>query len=181
MSDWLFVFENNKHWRLKLTSEEEADRFALENQAFSKDYAHYEKVKDYSHDDHTAVTHSQWAGEANRIAKDYYKDMATAYDILSLLQLDTIKTLIRETGAAYVNWRMGCHGERKEKSYTAFVRRKELVFPRYHNSDIRIERFPDGTHYYAYVGDMQVRDGDILKWDSYDEAMQQAKKYVRGR
>ena len=27
-----------------------------------------------------------------------------------------------------------------------------------------------GEHYYAYIDKMQVHDGDILKWDTYEEA-----------
>jgi hypothetical protein len=58
------------------------------------------------------------------------------------------------------------------------VRRANIDFPKYHEQDIHIARFPDGQHYYAYIGDMQVRDGDILKWDTYDEAFAQAQKYI---
>lgn len=37
-----------------------------------------------------------------------------------------------------------------------------------------------GQHYYAYVGDMQVRDGDVLKWNTYDEASIRACALVGG-
>lgn len=39
---------------------------------------------------------------------------------------------------------------------------------------MEVKSFPGGDHFYAYIGDMQVRDGDILKWDTYDEAYNQA-------
>lgn len=29
---------------------------------------------------------------------------------------------------------------------------------------------PHGCHYYAYIGDMQVKDGNIIKWNTYEEA-----------
>ena len=37
-----------------------------------------------------------------------------------------------------------------------------------------------GQHYYAYVGDMQVRGGDVLKWNTYDEAYIRACALVGG-
>ena len=55
-----------------------------------------------------------------------------------------------------------------------FVRRKELVFPNFKRDEIRIKKFPNGEHYYAYIDDMQVRDGDTLKWNTYEEAYNQA-------
>lgn len=37
-------------------------------------------------------------------------------------------------------------------------------------NDIRIKKFPYGNHYYAYIGDMQVKDGNIIKWNTYEDA-----------
>ena len=38
-----------------------------------------------------------------------------------------------------------------------------------------------GNHYYAYIDDVQVRDGDKLKWDSYDEAYSYASSLVNNK
>ena len=84
-------------------------------------------------------------------------------------QLDTI----HECGAIYINPVGGYHGYSKDKEY-AFVRRKDIVFPDFKKEHIRVKSFPGGDHFYAYIGDMQVRDGDILKWDTYEEAYNQA-------
>lgn len=64
--------------------------------------------------------------------------------------------------------------------YDNFCRRDELIFPNFQISDIRIKQFDKGQHYYAYVGDMQVRDGDVLKWNTYDEAYTRACALVGG-
>ena len=45
-------------------------------------------------------------------------------------------------------------------------------------SDIRIKQFQGGEHYYAYVGDMQVRDGENFKWNSYKEAYDKALEVI---
>lgn len=62
--------------------------------------------------------------------------------------------------------------------YTQFCHRKNLVFPNFNKSDIRIKQFEGGEHYYAYVGDMQIRDGDILKWYSREEAYSKALELI---
>lgn len=86
-------------------------------------------------------------------------------------QLNTI----REHGAVYINPAGGCtYG----LEYTQFCRRKSLVFPDFKKSDIRIQKYNYGSHYYAFVGDMQVRDGDRLKWNTYEEAYRNASSLV---
>jgi hypothetical protein len=78
---------------------------------------------------------------------------------------------IQEYGACYLNC---VGGSTFSVDYDNFCRRDELIFPNFQISDIRIKQFDKGQHYYAYVGDMQVRDGDVLKWNTYDEAYTRA-------
>lgn len=82
---------------------------------------------------------------------------------------------IREYGCCYIN---SVGGSTFSLDYTQFYRRKQLVFPNFRREDIRVERFKGGEHFYAYIGDMQVRDGDVLKWNSYDEAYNRAAEFV---
>lgn len=108
------------------------------------------------------------------------KQEGTFLDGLRMLLMETgmneLET-IREYGAVYINPAGGhTHGI----EYTQFCRRKELIFPCYTVDDIRIEQFKGGQHWYAYVGDMQVRDGDSLKWDTKPEARAAAERIVRG-
>ena len=58
------------------------------------------------------------------------------------------------------------------------IYRENYAFPNYSEKDIRVKKWDGGTHYYAYVGDFQVKDGDVLKWNTKDEAMRMAKKYL---
>ena len=55
---------------------------------------------------------------------------------------------------------------------------ENLVFPEFNKDQIRIEQFPMGKHFYAYIGNMQVRDGDTFKWDTYEEAYNQALSFL---
>lgn len=60
------------------------------------------------------------------------------------------------------------------------VYRNNLVFPNYTEKDIRISQWGkgEGFHYYAYIGDIEIRSGDTMRWDTYEEAYAVAKKYV---
>lgn len=86
---------------------------------------------------------------------------------------------IEEYGAIFINRVGGYHADYDgHHNYPDFVRRKQLVFPDFKKTNIRIRQFPGGEHYYAYIGDTQVRDGDTLKWSTYDEAYRQALAYI---
>lgn len=88
--------------------------------------------------------------------------------------LGQIRTM-EKYGAIYIN-RVG--GYTFGLNYNQFCRRKELVYPDFKESDIRIKQFQGGEHYYAYVGDMQVRDGENFKWNSHKEAYDKALEVI---
>lgn len=83
-----------------------------------------------------------------------------------------------EYGEIYINKNGGYHFKTRGETYTQFLRRKEFIFPDFKSSDIRVKTFPGGEHFYAYIGDMQVKDGDIMKWNTYKEAYDKAKELV---
>ena len=73
--------------------------------------------------------------------------------------------------------------------------RERPIFPNYKKSDIRIKTFkyeelkyaspddythPDdyNYHYYAYIGNIQLHDGDKMKWDTEEEARAFAEKFI---
>lgn len=72
----------------------------------------------------------------------------------------------------YINQRGGWFFGAKD--YSDWYDSENLVFPDFTEKQIRIEQWGGGKHYYAYVGKLQVKDGDTIKWDTYDEAYRQA-------
>lgn len=58
--------------------------------------------------------------------------------------------------------------------YDIWCHSDSLIFPDFKMDEIKIEKFPDGDHFYAYIGKMQVRDKNTLKWNTYEEAYAQA-------
>lgn len=88
---------------------------------------------------------------------------------------------LEEYGTVYINCVGGSTFKYNDIEY-AVVRRSSLVWPDYRKEDIRVKQFDGGTHWYAYIGDVQVRlstgNGTILKWSTYDEAYQAALSYI---
>lgn len=66
----------------------------------------------------------------------------------------------------------------KQGVYKQWCKKDKIEFPEFTKQDIKIERFPLGNHWYAYIGDTQIRDGDKLKWNSYEEAYEYASQFV---
>ena len=54
---------------------------------------------------------------------------------------------------------------------------EELVYP--DNKKIRYLRWPNGQHWYAKIGDTDIRVDGEMKWDSREEAEEAVKKYLR--
>lgn len=91
-----------------------------------------------------------------------------------MAELETVKRY----GAVFINPAGGhTHGIKTVQ----FCRRKQMIFPTFCRSDIRAEQFKGGKHWYAYIGDMQVRNGDIMKWDTEEEAWRAAEELVTER
>lgn len=84
--------------------------------------------------------------------------------------------IIQQYGAVFIN---PVGGHTFDVKYDQFCRRKELVFPDFKKSDIRIKRYQEGTHFYAFIGDMQVRDGESLKWNTREQAYQKALTVIK--
>lgn len=83
---------------------------------------------------------------------------------------------IREAGYIVINKVGGYH--RGPIEYSQFVHRKTFTWPDFKESDIRISQFPGGAHYYVRIGDMELHEGSEIKWNTKDEAMAVAKRYI---
>lgn len=91
--------------------------------------------------------------------------------------------LLEENGFLNINPCGGCNSINWPMLQVEY--RENLVFPHYSEKDIRIKTFKPldykasyDYHYYAYIGNIQVYDGDIMKWDTKAEAYAAAKKFI---
>jgi len=66
----------------------------------------------------------------------------------------------------------------EEFQITDSAEKRELEYPS--DTEIKIIRWPGGTHYYAKVGNMDIVDQEgNQKWNTEKEARQKAKQYLR--
>lgn len=191
--EWTFVLKDkgtsNQGWWLKLGSIQELEEYikitnptvygnVFENYIYSKDYNDFKPRKNptYSHSPHpdeTSLTYAVCSHAARQHTNIINGIMSFAYES-AMHKLQTIETY----GCIFINENGGCHADYDGEHQYEFVRKSELVFPDFKKQDIRIRQFPGGTHFYAYIGKTQVRDGDTLKWNTYEEAYKQALHYL---
>ena len=181
--EWLFVLANKgtnlTGWWLKLASQQELDGYLS---LTSSRYA--DAFQDWLHDGQheTKEPAEDYWKRANLVlaayalAENTRQDAASAIIQLQIKTAASMSAALAESGCVYVNPRGGWCVSQQESG--SFCRRKSLVWPDFDESQIRISRFPGGTHYYAYIGDVQVRSGDALKFDAYGEAYAAAKNYI---
>lgn len=86
---------------------------------------------------------------------------------------------LEKEGVIYINCVGGyCFKDTKNSVITQYLRRDKLIYPNFKRHDIRITKFPMGEHYYAHIGDLELKNGDQIKWNSYEEAFDFASKYI---
>lgn len=191
--EWLFVLKdkgtNNAGYWLKISSIDELIEYlkitnptrygkAFENYIYGKEYG----AKSMQHGPHldaapltdAIVLHSQNMKTKYNIAMNI---LQAINDFSSMVAINMLNR-IQESGAIYINRVGGYHGFYDSSEENGFVRRKSLTWPNFTRNDIRIKQFPEGTHFYAYIDDVQVRNGDTLKWNTYGEAYEQALSYI---
>lgn len=83
---------------------------------------------------------------------------------------------VREDGVCFINRNGGCNAIIE---YDDWCTRDDLVWPDFTESDIRVKQFPGGEHWYAYVGSMEVHNGDTLRFGSKREAENAAMEIIR--
>jgi len=188
--EWLFVLKDkgtsNQGWWLKIQTLDELLAYieaihpgryghVLENYLYGKDWG----AATISHGPHmkeAPITEAVvlYASKVKRENNGRGLNILKAIDGFAGMVAQNQWNEIQESGAIYINPYGGYHGAHPSDKTYNFIRRKELVFPDFKTNDIRIKQWPGGQHFYAYIGDLEVRDGDITKWDTYEEAYQMA-------
>ena len=187
--EWLFVLRGDKPstskgWWLKIqTVEELVEYFKEVNPTrYGNVFENYIYGKEFNAKSVEHMPHHKEANLTYGIVMQAERNGQTILQGIQSFQLEVaLRCLddIREYGAIYFN-RVGgrtFHYEPTNVQY-AFVRRKQLVWPDFKHGDIRVKQFSGGEHFYAYVDDVQVRDGSTCKWDTYSAAYNHALSYI---
>lgn len=187
--EWLFVMKDrgtsNAGYWLKISNIEEYMEYlkitnptrygkAFENYMYGKEFG-APTLEHSPNIEEVPLTHAIVLHATNMNEK--YSTKMNIIDAIKDFSSRVVENQLRElqeTGALYFNRVGGYHGFYSCMEENGFVRRKELVWPDFKKDEIRIKSFPGGDHFYAYIDDMQVRDGDTLKWNTYEEAYNQA-------
>lgn len=77
----------------------------------------------------------------------------------------------------YINKNFGWNVE--PKKVEQFVHKNNFDFPVMSEDRLKIEQFPMGTHFYVFIDGVQLRKNENLKFDSYQEAFEYAKEYIK--
>lgn len=115
----------------------------------------------------------------NTLASMKDSDVWHEFMILKEKQRHDMTDMILKNHTLYVNTSGGyCLSlDEKVNRYESDV----LIWPVLKESDIQIKQWPGGTHFYAYIGPIQVKYDDQVKWDSESDARMAALSYVNKR
>jgi len=167
---YTFVYEDESEgWWLKISDPEVLCYYHLHVNHWSK------ALKDYLHNNNAHYTNKL----TYAIVMYAEKRNISFLDALVQFRMKVFHEqymAIKEYGAICINKSGGYHGV---KEYSQFVNRKEMLWPDYKQDDIKITQFPGGTHWYVRINDFEVRENDKIKWDTYEEAYEIAKKFIK--
>ena len=110
------------------------------------------------------------------------KSMAESYAYIESTIFSSQFVAVLNGSTVFINENGGYNFGFPESDIQAVVYLPKFLFPHYTPKDIRVSKFSDGgTHYYAHVGEIEVSSGTgidkAIKWDSYEEAYENALRY----
>lgn len=169
VDNYEFIFEEpDNGWWLKIDSAVKLIDYHKKTEKFYGDC-----LVDYIHNEE-----KDWTNRTRAIVMYGEKHHLTIIDAIIQFRLMIAQQQlerIHDEGAIYINSSGGYHSN---AVYKQNIIQHELIFPNFTESDIKIERFPGGKHWYAYIGKLWIKNGDISKWNTYQEAYDYAKRFV---
>ena len=176
MSKWKFIY-NGDGWWLRIENIEQLTEYAKQDTNSTNAFSDYLRATMYGKE-HTNLSMAlMMIGERER---------CSAIDAGIKLKMEFYKTYLDrldETGFVNLNSVGGCNNIDYDIKLVEY--RDKIVFPNYTEKDINIKTFKMSDyrenykyHYYAYLGNLQIKDGDKVKWDTYKEAYDFAKQFI---
>lgn len=98
------------------------------------------------------------------------------YETLKEIQSKEMLNQIQEGKTLYIN-SIGGYTTHLDTIINRYES-EELCWPVFKEEDIRIKKWPRGIHYYAYIGPIQVKERNIRKWNTEEEARKAAIRYI---
>ena len=181
---YTFVYEEpDNGWWLKIDSAEKLGDYMTKTEKIYGDciveYAHYAMKHDERTDEEELQAYRNLSNRTKAIMMFGEQRHLTIMDAVIQFRLCLFSQMceaIRESGYIVINKVSGYH--RGPVKYSQFVHRKTFTWPDFKESDIRISQFPRGKHHYVHIGDMELHEGDNIKWNTREEAMAAAERYI---
>lgn len=172
---YTFVYNKKDGWWLKISSLRELMIYwETYTDLFEKSLEKLPKTKEFGCGMEHADTIDTMIGFYARSHKITFEEAKT--DLLCDIKKEQYKAL-NENGFIFINHKHGWNSiDRKTEQ---FVHRRNLVFPDVKNGKIKIEKFPLGNHYYVFIDDIQLRNGDNLKWNTPEEAKEFVDNFIK--
>ena len=177
-NNYLFVLKNNCWWLKINTIKQLLDYHEKINSKWSNAFDNLINSKEFCNGNYHANEIATGIGFYGQNRK--MNPISATLEFRELVirnQIDAINTY----GSIYINEKGGYHFEINEEKHDQFLYKNELIYPDFKKEEIKIKRFPGGIHFYAYIGNMEVRDGNTIKWNTYQEAYEVAAKLVDKR
>ena len=172
---YTFVYNKKDGWWLKISSLRELMIYwETYTDLFEKSLEKLPKTKEFGCGMEHADTIDTMIGFYARAHKITFEEAKT--DLLCDIKKEQYKAL-NENGFIFINRKHGWIAVDRETEQ--FVHRRNLVFPDVKNGKIKIEKFPLGNHYYVFVDDIQLRNGDTLKWNTPEEAKEFVDNFIK--
>lgn len=178
-SYWSFLYEEpNNGWWLKIDNCNDLVNYHLKtsniyNRCIS-DYLH--NAEKYEETGRYDCFNSPRTYAIVRYAEDNSLTFLDACIQFRMMVAERQSEAIHQFGYIVINKVGGFHSG--PIKYSQFVHRKNFIWPDFKESDIRISQFEGGTHWYVYIGDMELHEEDNIKWMSKEDAKRAAMRYV---
>lgn len=172
---YTFIYNKKDGWWLKISSLRELMIYwETYTDLFEKSLEKLPKTKEFGHGMEHADTIDTMIGFYARSHKITFEEAKT--DLLCDIKKEQYKAL-NENGFIFINHKHGWNSiDRKTEQ---FVHRRNLIFPDVKNGKVKIEKFPLGNHYYVFIDDIQLQNGDTLKWNTPEEAKEFVDNFIK--
>jgi hypothetical protein len=178
---YTFVYEEpNNGWWLKIDSIDKLGDYMLKTEQMYGDcmeeYMRYAMNHDKDNEENKRIKLSNRLQAIIMFGEQRHLTIIDAIIQFRMCVFSQMCEAIREAGYIVINKVGGYH--RGPVKYSQFVHRKTFTWPDFKESDIRISQFPGGEHYYVRIGDMELHEDGQIKWNTREEAMMVAQRYI---
>lgn len=180
---YTFIYEEpDNGWWLKIDTLDKLADYMVKTQSMYSNcmanYLHY-KTDCMNPENDISKLYAELDNRTKAIMMFAESRKLSMFDAVNQFRLNAFTQMaddIREHGYIVINKVGGYHSG--PVKYSQFTNRKTFTWPDFKERDIRITQFPGGTHYYVHIGEMELRENDEIKWNTHEEAMAAAKRYV---